>query len=100
MTNDELLEMARELNRRREPYALITVVRAIAPTSAYLGAQAIVLPDGTLHGWIGGGCAKSVVIRAAQSAIESSEPKLLRISNDQIYPEDDVEHYAMSCASN
>ncbi|UCH49010.1 MAG: XdhC family protein, partial [Betaproteobacteria bacterium] len=50
--------------------------------------------------WIGGGCAKSVVINAAQNAIESGEPKLVRISNDKVYPEDDVEHYAMSCASN
>ncbi|HKQ25702.1 MAG TPA: XdhC family protein [Burkholderiales bacterium] len=100
MTNDELLEMARGLNGRGEAYALVTVVRAIAPTSAYLGAQAIVLPDGTLHGWIGGGCAKSVVISAAQGSIESGDPKLVRISNDRIYPEEDVENYAMSCASN
>ncbi|MBI3530588.1 MAG: XdhC family protein [Betaproteobacteria bacterium] len=100
MTNDELPDMARELNSRGEAYALVTVVRAIAPTSAYLGAQAIVLADGTLHGWIGGGCAKSVVISAAQSAIENGEPKLVRISNDRVYPEEDVEHYTMSCASN
>ena len=100
MTNDELLEMARELNGRREPYALVTVVRAVAPTSAYLGAQAIVLADGTLHGWIGGGCAKDVVIGAAQSAIGMGEPKLVRISNDQIQPEEDVEQHTMSCASN
>ena len=100
MTNDELLEMARELNGRGEAYALVTVVRAVAPTSAYLGAQAIVLADGTLHGWIGGGCAKSVVIGAALSAIENGDPKLVRISNDRIYPEEDVEQYAMSCASN
>jgi xanthine dehydrogenase accessory factor len=100
MTNDELLEMARELNNRREPYALITVVRAVAPTSAYLGAQAIVLEDGTLRGWIGGGCAKDVVIAAAQDAIGKGEPKLVRISNDRIQPEEDVEQYAMSCASN
>lgn len=100
MTNDELLEMARELNARGEAYALVTVVRAIAPTSAYLGAQAIILADGTLHGWIGGGCAKGVVIRAAQSAIENGEPKLVRISNEGTHPEEDVEHYAMACASN
>ncbi len=100
MTNDELLEMARELNRRHEPYALVTVVRAIAPTSAYLGAQAIVLADGTLFGWIGGGCAKDVVTRAAQSAIGKGEPKLVRVSNDRIQQEGDVEQYTMSCASN
>ena len=100
MTHEKLLEMARELNGRGEAYALVTVVRAVAPTSAYLGAQAIVLADGTLHGWIGGGCAKGVVICAAQNAIENGEPKLVRISNDHIYPEEDVEHYAMACASN
>ncbi len=100
MTNDEILEMARALNDRREPYALVTVVRAVAPTSAYLGAQAIVLADGTLHGWIGGGCAKDVVIGAAQAAIDKGEPKLVRISNDRIQREEDVEQYAMSCASN
>jgi xanthine dehydrogenase accessory factor len=100
MTHEKLLEMARALNGRGEAYALVTVVRAVAPTSAYLGAQAIVLADGTLHGWIGGGCAKGVVISAAQGAIENGEPKLVRISNDHIYPEEDVEHYAMACASN
>ncbi len=57
MTSDELQELAHELRDRDEAYALITVVRAVAPTSAYIGAQAIVLADGTLHGWIGGGCA-------------------------------------------
>jgi xanthine dehydrogenase accessory factor len=100
MTHQELHELVRELSGRDEAYALVTVVRAIAPTSAYLGAQAVVRRDGTLHGWIGGGCARGVVIRAAQAAIRTGEPKLVRISNDQVYAADDVEHYAMSCASN
>jgi xanthine dehydrogenase accessory factor len=99
MKPDELQELVRELNQRDAPFALVTVVRAVAPTSAYLGAQAIILPDGTLHGWIGGGCAREVVIRAAQGAIESGDPKLMRISNDQVYAAEDVEQYAMSCAS-
>jgi xanthine dehydrogenase accessory factor len=100
MKNEELQELARELSGRGEAYALVTVVRAVAPTSAYPGAQAIILADGTLHGWIGGGCARDVVINTAKRAIENGEPKLVRISNDQIYDEEDVEHYAMSCASN
>ena len=90
MTHDELQELVRELNARDAAYALVTVVRAVAPASAYLGAQAIVLPDGTLHGWIGGGCSRSVVIGAAQRAIETGEPKLVRISNDQLYAAEDV----------
>ena len=100
MNDDPLQELARELNGRGEPYALVTVVRAVAPTSAYVGAQAIVRADGTLHGWIGGGCARDVVVGAARGTIRSGEPKLVRISNDQVYAEDDRENYAMSCASN
>jgi len=100
VTSDEVLEMARELNASGEAYALVTVVRTVAPTSAYVGAQAIVLADGTMHGWIGGGCAKDVVIEAARRTIAHGEPKLVRISNDRIYPEEDVEQYTMSCASN
>jgi xanthine dehydrogenase accessory factor len=100
MTPEELQTLVRELNARDVAYALATVVRAIAPTSAYLGAQALILADGTLHGWIGGGCATSVIIGAARRAIESGEPKLVRISNDRLYAEEDVEQYAMSCASN
>lgn len=100
MTNDTLLDLARELNAKHEAYALVTVVRAVAPTSAYVGAQAIVLANGKLHGWIGGGCAKSVVIDAAQSAILKGVPKLLRISNHEVLAEEDVEHHAMACVSN
>ena len=100
MNNDQLLELARDLNAKGEAYALVTVVRAVAPTSAYVGAQAIVLADGTLHGWIGGGCAKGVVIEAALGAIAKGQPKLVRISNDEVLAEEDVEHHAMACASN
>jgi xanthine/CO dehydrogenase XdhC/CoxF family maturation factor len=100
MTTGELLEMARDLSHRNAPYALVTVVRAIAPTSAYLGAQAIVLKDGTLHGWIGGGCAKEVVIDAAQAAIEVGQPKLIRIASEHLQLADDIEQHAMSCVSN
>jgi xanthine dehydrogenase accessory factor len=100
MKPEELHALVRELNARDTAYALVTVVRAIAPTSAYLGAQAVILAEGTLHGWIGGGCATSVIIGAAQRAIESGEAKLVRISNDRLYDAEDVEQYAMSCASN
>jgi len=100
MTPDDILDMARELNGRGEPYALVTVVRAIAPTSAFVGAQAVVLGDGTLHGWIGGGCAKGVVIAAAQAAMRKGEPRLVRISNEALEPDGGVELHTMSCASN
>ena len=100
MTSNTLLELAQALTRRGEPYAMVTVVRITAPTSAYVGAQAIVRGDGTLEGWIGGGCAKDVVVAAAREAIAAGEPKLLRIGNDPLQREAGVEQHPMSCASN
>ena len=100
MTSHELMQLAQTLNERDEPYAMVTVVRVAAPTSAYVGAQAIVRHDGTLEGWIGGGCAKDVVIAAAKEAIACGEPKLVRIANDDGQAEAGVEQHAMACASN
>jgi xanthine dehydrogenase accessory factor len=100
MTSHELLRLAQALNERDEPYAVVTVVRVAPPTSAFVGAQAIVEHDGTLTGWVGGGCARDVVVEAARAAIASGEPRLLRIANDAQAAEQGVEQHAMACASN
>jgi xanthine dehydrogenase accessory factor len=100
MTAHDLLELMRELEARGEAHALVTVVRAIAPTSAQVGARAIVLGDGSMHGWIGGGCAKDVVVRTARAAMEAGEPRLVRITNDRLQDDPGVEQHVMSCASN
>ena len=91
MTSQELLQLAQALSERDEPYAMVTVVRVAPPSSAYVGAQAIVRADGALSGWVGGGCAKEVVIAAARESIDSGESKLLRITNDGAEAEPGVE---------
>lgn len=96
----DLLHKARLLADCGRPHALVTVVRAQPPTSAYVGAQAIVESDGTLHGWIGGGCAKGIVLKCAQDAIRTGVPRLVRISNDGTMEDPGVEVHAMPCASN
>ena len=99
MTSNELVQLAQALNEREEPYAMVTVVRVAPPSSAYVGAQAIVRQNGSLFGWIGGGCARDVVIASARAAIASGEPKLVRISNAG-EAEEGIEQHAMACASN
>lgn len=96
----QLLQLAQELCARGEPFAMVTVVRAVAPTSATAGAQAIVRADGTLHGWIGGGCTKQVVIDAALETIRRATPRLVHIGNDAQEIVADVESHRMPCASN
>lgn len=99
-TRSTLLELEQRLIDSARPFAVVTVIRAASPTSTWVGAQALVEPDGTLHGWIGGGCSRAIVIQAAQEAIHSGSPKRLRIANDDADPEADVESHAMPCASN
>jgi len=100
VSTGELLALAQELHGRGEPYAMVTVVRAVAPSSAFAGAQALVRRDGSLHGWIGGGCAKRVVVEAALAAIGQGAPRLVRIGNEGEAPAADVESHPMPCASN
>jgi xanthine dehydrogenase accessory factor len=97
---DTLLQLERRLIDAGVPFAVVTVIRAAPPTSTHVGAQALVERDGTLHGWIGGGCSRTIVIDAARDAIRSGQPKRVRISNEPAPPDAEVEAHAMPCASN
>ena len=74
---DKVLALAAELERRGEPFALATVVRCAAPTSAKPGAKALVRENGTVEGWVGGACAEPVVIREALNALRDGRPRLV-----------------------
>jgi len=74
---NDLLSLAADLQRRGERFALATVVRCEAPTSAKPGAKALVRDDGTVSGWVGGACAEPVVVREALAAIEDGRPRLI-----------------------
>jgi xanthine dehydrogenase accessory factor len=71
-----------ELVAQRRRFVQATVVRAQCPTSARPGDAAIVLPDGTIEGFVGGQCAEESVRAAALDALASGESTLLRILPD------------------
>ena len=68
-----------ELVEQRRPFVLATVVRAQCPTSTRPGDAAVILPDGSIEGFIGGQCAEGSVRTAALGLLESGETLLLRI---------------------
>lgn len=80
MTPDALIERAAELRRSRVPYVHARVVLAEAPTSAKPGAEALVLPDGTIEGFVGGTCAESTVRAQGLALLDSGDSLLLRIT--------------------
>jgi xanthine dehydrogenase accessory factor len=77
--DDKLLDLMAQLRREARPYALATVVRTVAATSAKAGAKAIVTDDGEIHGWVGGGCARGAVKRAALEALKSGAARLISV---------------------
>ncbi|HSP16035.1 MAG TPA: NTP transferase domain-containing protein [Thermoanaerobaculia bacterium] len=81
LTSGDLLETIVDLRRRRQPFAMATVVRAERPTSSKPGDKAIIAPDGTLTGWIGGSCAHDIVVRNALEALQQGTPRFLTLSS-------------------
>jgi xanthine dehydrogenase accessory factor len=73
-----LIEAGR-LAAERQPYAFATVVRVERPTSAREGNHAVIRPDGSVVGWIGGACSKPAVIREALDALADGKPRLVAI---------------------
>ena len=78
----ELLELAARLASRGERFALVTVVRRQAPSSARVGDTALVTASGEVHGWVGGGCTRSTLLRESLRAMADNAPRLLSLSTD------------------
>ena len=85
MTRADVLDLVNHMKAKGEPFALATVVRTVAVTAAKAGAKAIIRPDGTISaGWIGGGCARGAVLRAARDAIKDGEPRLISVQPKEL----------------
>ena len=88
MTSTDLLRRAQHLREQRTPFVLATVVRALRPTSAKPGDSALVLPDGTVEGFVGGTCAATTVRLQGLRLISSGSSTLLRITPDALGADD------------
>ncbi len=76
----DLLARVDLLRSGRTPFVLATVVRAERPTSARPGDRAVVLPDGTVEGFVGGACAESTVRLEGLRLLRDGTSTLLRIT--------------------
>ena len=67
------------LTNDETPLVLATVIQTALSTSGKAGDKALVSARGIVEGWIGGGCAQPAVVEAARMALESAEPRLIRV---------------------
>ena len=80
MAQHDIMDMVSDLKQKGEAFVLATVVRTVAVTAAKAGAKAVIRPDGTITGgWIGGGCARGAVLKAAQDVLADGNPRLISV---------------------
>jgi xanthine dehydrogenase accessory factor len=73
----DVLIRAGELATAGEPFALATVVNVRRPASARRGDRAVVTPDGSVYGWVGGSCSEPTVVREALGALADGESRVV-----------------------
>jgi xanthine dehydrogenase accessory factor len=83
----DVLAEAGALVESRRAFALATVVWRRAPSSGHVGSKAIVFPDGTVHGWLGGACSEPTMVREALAALVDGRSRLLFLG-----PADELAH--------
>jgi xanthine dehydrogenase accessory factor len=88
----DILDIISARKASGEPFVLATVVRTVAATAAKAGAKAVILPDGTIYeGWIGGGCARAAVLKAARDALADGQSRLVSVQPPDALNEQGIE---------
>ena len=88
----DVLDELSALKASGEAFAVATVVRTVALTAAKAGAKALIRSDGTMSaGWIGGGCARAAVLKAAREALDDGRPRLVSVQPEDALHEHGVE---------
>jgi xanthine dehydrogenase accessory factor len=84
----EVMDLVAQMKAAEQAFALATVVRTVSVTAAKAGAKAIIRPDGTMvAGWIGGGCARGAVLKAAREALADGEPRMVSVQPEDMLAE-------------
>ena len=84
----DINDTVHRMKREGDTFAVATVVRTLSVTAAKPGAKAIINQHGdVVEGWIGGGCARSAVIKAATRSIADGEPRFVSIHPDEVLKE-------------
>ncbi|MEP1614002.1 MAG: XdhC family protein [Roseobacter sp.] len=89
--SEDMADVASDLRTKEEPFAFATIVRTAGSTAAKPGAKALLGADGTiLHGWLGGGCTRGAVKKAAMAALKSGQPQLVSVAPEELLAEKGV----------
>jgi xanthine dehydrogenase accessory factor len=80
----EVMDLVAQMKAAEQSFVLATVVRTVSVTAA----KAIIRPDGTIvAGWIGGGCVRGAVLKAAREALADGEPRMVSVQPENLLAE-------------
>lgn len=84
----DVMDLLAQLKAADQAFVLATVVRTVSVTAAKAGAKAIIRADGSIAaGWIGGGCARGAVLKAARDALADGEPRMVSVQPENLLAE-------------
>ena len=91
--NNDFNRIVLEYLESRRPFALATVIRVLGSASAKPGSKALIDEQGrNVHGWVGGGCAESLVKEEALAALAEGRTRIVEVDLD-----DEVLGVGMPC---
>ena len=97
---NEVLDKMVTLRNQRTPFVIASIVRRKAPSSGKPGDHALITPDGQIHGWIGGGCTRGIVLKEALLSLQDQKPRLVEINNNpRSNAIANTKIYSMTCQS-
>ena len=95
----EYLKKATELSKKGIPYVVAVVVNYKPPISGKPGNRAIIMEDGTVWGWIAGGCSQGIIVEEALVALKTGTSRLIKITPDMDDQQEGTTNRKMTCHS-
>jgi xanthine dehydrogenase accessory factor len=84
----DVIDLITKLKSAEQAFVVATVVRTVSVTAAKAGAKAVIGTDGVIvAGWIGGGCARGAVLKAAREALADGQPRMVSVQPEDLLAE-------------
>ncbi len=76
---DDIIDCMARMKGEEQPFAVATVVHVQGGASAREGAKAVVRGDGSVVGWVGGGCTLGAVKKTAARALVDGRARFIKV---------------------
>ncbi len=77
--SDDIIDCMARMKGDNQPFALATVVRTVDATAAKAGNKAVIRADGSMVGFLGGGCTIAATKKAAARALADGRARLISV---------------------